>query len=45
MPWSAPVGHRQPQAADVSAAKSFEQALDEENAKVDRLIKGICRGC
>jgi hypothetical protein len=44
-PWSAPVGHRQPQAADVPAATSFEQALDEENAKVDRLIKGICRGC
>ena len=44
-PWSAPVGHRQPQAADVPAAASFEQALDEENAKVDRVIKGICRGC
>ena len=45
MPWSAPVGHRQPRAAEVPAATSFEQALDEENAKVDRLIKGICRGC
>ena len=39
-PWSAPVGHHQP-----PAATSFEQALDEENAKVDRVIKGICRGC
>jgi hypothetical protein len=45
IPWSAPVGHRQPQAADVPAATAFEQALDEENAKVDRVIKGICRGC
>jgi hypothetical protein len=45
IPWSAPVGHRQPQAADVPAATSFEQALDEENAKVDRVVKGICRGC
>ena len=44
-PWSAPVGHHQPQATDVPAATSFEQALDEENAKVDRVIKGICRGC
>jgi hypothetical protein len=44
VPWSAPVGHRQPQAADVPQS-TFEQALDEENAKVDRLIKGICRGC
>jgi hypothetical protein len=30
---------------DVPATASFEQALDAENAKVDRLIKGICRGC
>jgi hypothetical protein len=44
-PWSAPVGHRQPQMVDVPATASFEQALDAENAKVDRLIKGICRGC
>jgi hypothetical protein len=45
MPWSAPVGHRQPQVADVPAATSFEQALEEENARVDRVIRGICRGC
>jgi hypothetical protein len=29
-PWSAPVGHRQPQAADIN---SFEQTLVEENAR------------
>jgi hypothetical protein len=44
MPWSAPVGHRQPQAADVPR-KLLEPILDEENAKVDRIVKGICRGC
>lgn len=45
-PWSAPVGHRQPQAADVAASSSsFEQDLDEEHAKIDRAIRGICRGC
>jgi hypothetical protein len=45
-PWSAPVGHRQPQAADVAASSSsFEQDLDEEHAKIDRVIRGICRGC
>lgn len=48
LPWSAPVGHRQPQAADVTSSKpslSIDHALAEENARVDRLVKGICRGC
>ena len=45
-PWSAPVGHRQPQAADVAApSSSFEQDVDEEHAKIHRVIRGICRGC
>jgi hypothetical protein len=45
-PWSAPVGHRQPQAADVPASPSpSEQTLDQEDANVDRVIRGICRGC
>jgi hypothetical protein len=41
------VGHRQPQSADVtsSATSSFDQAVAEENARVDQLIKGVCRGC
>src|SRR5262252_92633 len=43
-PWSAPVGHRQPQAADIPTSISFEQLLDE-NAKIDRVISGVCRGC
>ena len=49
LPWSAPTGHRQPQAADVTAASGTASAIDqavlEENVRVDRLIKGICRGC
>jgi len=50
-PWSAPVGHRQPQAIDVEAAdvtssiSSIDQALVQENARIDRVIQGICRGC
>jgi hypothetical protein len=44
-PWSAPVGHRQPQAADIPASISFEQTLDEQNARIDRVISGVCRGC
>jgi hypothetical protein len=47
LPWSAPVGHRQPQATDVISSKtsSIDQAMMEEKMKVDRLIKGVCRGC
>jgi hypothetical protein len=46
LPWSAPVGHRQPQATDVPEATSWsERTLEDENTMVDRLIKGICRGC
>ena len=45
-PWSAPVGHRQPRAADVHASTSVsQQGLDEEDANVDRKINNICRGC
>ena len=45
-PWSAPVGHRQPRAADVRTSTSVsQQGLDEEDANVDRKIKSVCRGC
>ena len=47
LPWSAPVGHRQPQWAIVisSRSSSIDQAVLEENAQIDKLIKGVCRGC
>ena len=45
-PWSAPVGHRQPRAADIPASISAsQQTLDQEDANVDRKIRNICRGC
>jgi hypothetical protein len=45
-PWSAPVGHRQPRAADVPTSTSAsEQILDQEDAKVDRIVRSVCRGC
>jgi hypothetical protein len=45
-PWSAPVGHRQPRAADVPASTSASlQTLDPEDANVDRKIGNVCRGC
>jgi hypothetical protein len=45
-PWSAPVGHRQPRAADVPTSRSVSpQILDEEDANVDRKIRSVCRRC
>jgi hypothetical protein len=45
-PWSAPVGHRQPRAADVPKSTSVSRyVLDQEDANVDRKISGVCRGC
>jgi len=43
-PWLAPVGHRQPRAADVPTSLS-QQSLDDEDARVDRKINSVCRGC
>jgi hypothetical protein len=45
-PWSAPVGHHQPRAADVSASTSAsQQILDQGDANVDRIVRSVCRGC
>ena len=45
-PWSAPVGHRQPRAADIPASISASQRIiDQEDLNVDLKIKGVCRGC
>ena len=45
-PWSAPVGHRQPRAADIgSPTPEANDFVDQENARVDHMIKGVCVGC
>ena len=44
----APIGHRQPRADQVPSEKTQtnpNDALDNENAILDRKIKSICRGC
>jgi hypothetical protein len=43
-PWSAPVGHHQPSAVDVLESDS-QLSLNQEDVKVDRVVRGICRGC
>ncbi|MBB4257231.1 MULTISPECIES: hypothetical protein [unclassified Bradyrhizobium] len=44
----APVGHRQPRAADVPSEKNLSNPntpANKEDAELDRKIKSICRGC
>jgi hypothetical protein len=46
--WPAPVGHRQPRAADIpslGSRRKASQRLDQEDVAVDRKINSICRGC
>jgi hypothetical protein len=48
LPGAAPVGHRQPRADQVPSAKNPmdpNDPIDRENAALDRMINGICRGC
>jgi hypothetical protein len=44
----APIGHRQPRAADVPNEKGLNNPNDptnKEDAVLDKKIKNICRGC
>ena len=45
----APVGHRQPRADQVPSEKNPtddpNDSINRENAALDRMTKGICRGC
>jgi hypothetical protein len=43
-----PVGHRQPRADQVPSEKDLmdpNDPINRENAALDRMVKGICRGC
>jgi hypothetical protein len=44
----APVGHRQPRADQVPDEKNLgdpNDPINRENAALNRMVKGICRGC
>jgi hypothetical protein len=45
----APVGHRQPRAGQVPSENNLtgdpNDPINRENAELDRMTKGICRGC
>jgi hypothetical protein len=44
----APVGHRQPRVDQVPSEDNLgdpNDPINRENAALDRMVKGICRGC
>ncbi|SHH25206.1 hypothetical protein SAMN05443248_4216 [Bradyrhizobium erythrophlei] len=45
----APIGHRQPHVDQVPSEKNLmddpNDPINRENAELDRMTKGICRGC
>lgn len=43
----APIGHRQPRAGDVPAetGNNDPSKIDAQDRDLDRMIKGICKGC
>jgi Ni/Co efflux regulator RcnB len=49
LPGDAPAGHRQPRADQVPSEKNLmddpNDSINRENAQLDRMTKGICRGC
>jgi hypothetical protein len=49
LPGDAPVGHRQPRADQVPSEMNLmndpNDPINRENAQLDRMTKGICRGC
>jgi hypothetical protein len=47
LPGDAPVGHRQPRADQVPSEQTGDpnDPINRENAALDRMTKGICRGC
>src|SRR5258708_23300399 len=46
LPGAAPVGHRPPRADQVPSEKSpMDDSINRENSALDRMTKGICRGC
>lgn len=44
---AAPVGHRQPRQGDLlpQNADNDSASMDAQDRELDRMIKGICRGC
>lgn len=44
---TAPIGHRQPRADDVppETGASDPGKIDAQDRALDRMIKGICKGC
>ena len=44
LPWSAPRGHHQPRVVDIPATQA-QHNLNEEDARIHRIVRNICRNC
>ena len=44
LPWSAPRGHHQPRVVDIPASQAPDNP-SEEDARIDRIVRNICRNC
>ena len=44
LPWSAPRGHHQPRLADIPAPPARDNP-SEEDARIDRIVRNVCRNC
>jgi hypothetical protein len=45
LPWSAPRGHHQPRLGDIPAAPASSQQDLNDDARIDRIIRSVCRNC
>ena len=44
LPWSAPRGHHQPRLVDIPASPTGDNP-SEEDARIDRIVRNVCRNC
>jgi hypothetical protein len=44
LPWSAPRGHHQPRLGDIPTSP-VQQDVSEEDARIDRIVRNVCRNC
>jgi hypothetical protein len=45
LPWAAPRGHHQPRLADVPASPASDGQDLNEDARIDRIVRDVCRNC
>ena len=44
LPWAAPRGHHQPGVSDIPSRPDLNN-LSDEDARIDRIVRSVCRNC